>query len=284
MLNKTAITWTERTWNPVRGCDWISPGCDNCYAREDAARREGKCKGYEAGFGVRLAPHKLPEPLLVAEPGFVFVNSTSDIFHHAVPTDYITEVAQVMAATPWLTFQVLTKRHQRMVQLLTGDLAWAAGLPNIWWGVSVENRRNGIPRIDALRQVNTRNRFLSIEPLLEDLGPLDLTGLSWVIVGGESGPNCRPMDPAWARNIREQCREASIPFFFKQNGGPGREKGGNLLDGRVWQERPERRIFPVAAKADCRALVTAIRARFGVSAGSTLLIDPAPKKKPSAGT
>jgi protein gp37 len=194
---------------------------------------------YEQGFDLRLVPEKLNEPLQWRQSRMIFVNSMSDLFHEDVPDDYIRDICRVMASADWHVFQVLTKRSERLSELLQGKLSFAARLSNIWWGVSVEDRRHGLPRLQRLRAAPATVRFLSIEPLLERLGALDLTGISWVIVGGESGPRCRPMDPAWVRDIRDQCLAARVPFFFKQWGGIRKKRAGRVLDGRTWDELPE---------------------------------------------
>src|SRR5438105_2004044 len=220
MSLNSKIEWTDATWNPIRGCTKISPGCTHCYAETFAERFRGvPGHPYEQGFDLKLIPEKLNEPLRWRNPKRVFVNSMSDLFHEGVSEDYIASVARVMQQASWHTFQVLTKRSERMRDLLSGALRFAAELPNVWWGVSVEDRRHGLPRIDHLRAAPAAVRFLSIEPLLEDLGELNLDGIHWVIVGGESGPGARPMNPDWARSIRDQCADASVPFFFKQWGG-----------------------------------------------------------------
>jgi protein gp37 len=194
---KSHIEWTDATWNPVRGCTKISPGCKHCYAETFAERFRGVLDHpYEQGFDLRLIPHKLVEPLLWPSPQMVFVNSMSDLFQPGVPDDYIVTVARIMARANWHTYQVLTKRADRLAELLDGKLRFAANLPHIWWGVSVENRAYGVPRIGQLRHAPARVRFLSVEPLLEDLGTLDLRDIHWVIVGGESGHGARPIDPA----------------------------------------------------------------------------------------
>jgi protein gp37 len=195
---------------------------------------------YEQGFDLRLVPDKLTQPLLWRKPKMIFVNSMSDLFQEGVPDDYVESVARVMTAAKWHTFQVLTKRSERMRDLLNTKIHFAASQPHIWWGVSVENRRHGLPRIDHLRQSSALQRFLSIEPLLEDLGKINLDQIRWVIVGGESGPKARPMDIAWAREIRQQCKEAQVAFFLKQLGGRKGKRGGTeaLLDGKQSREFP----------------------------------------------
>jgi len=237
----TKIEWTDATWNPVRGCTKISPGCKNCYAEKFAERFRGvKNHPFEQGFDLRLVPEKLSEPLRWHEPKMIFVNSMSDLFHEGVPDDYIVAVSKVMALARWHTFQVLTKRAARMHSLLKGPLRFAAESDNIWWGVSVENKKHGIPRIKRLKSAPAAVRFLSIEPLLEHLGNLDLSGISWVIVGGESGPYARPMKEEWVLSIREQCRVARVPFFFKQWGGFRKKRAGRMLRGQTYDEFPAR--------------------------------------------
>jgi protein gp37 len=239
MAEKSSIEWTDATWNPVRGCTKISPGCTRCYAETFAERFRGvKGHPFEQGFDLRLVPEKLNAPTLWRKPLRIFVNSMSDLFHDQVPDDYVEEVARVMVHANWHTYQVLTKRSARMAELLRTRLNFAAGLPHIWWGVSVENRQYGLPRIDHLRDAPVRTRFLSIEPLLEDLGPINLVGIRWVIVGGESGHGARPMDRKWVVTIRKQCRENRVPFFFKQWGGARKSLTGRLLDGRTYDEMP----------------------------------------------
>lgn len=239
MSENSTIEWTESTWNPVRGCTKVSPGCANCYAETFAERFRGvKGSPYEQGFDLRLVPEKLNEPLKWRKPRKVFVNSMSDLFHPGVPDSYVASVCGVMREAARHTFQVLTKRSERMRDLLNGDLRWAGDLPNVWWGVSVENRKHGVPRIDVLRQANARVRFLSVEPLLEDLGELNLDGIHWVIVGGESGPGARPMHRDWVVNIQRQCESSKTAFFFKQWGGVNKKKTGRELDGRTYDEMP----------------------------------------------
>jgi protein gp37 len=239
MAEKSSIEWTDATWNPLRGCSKISPGCKHCYAEVFAERFRGVPNHpYEQGFDLRLVPEKLEEPLRWKTPKRIFVNSMSDLFQPGVPAEYIARVARVMIRAPWHTFQVLTKRADRMADLLNGPLAFAAGEPHIWWGVSVENRKHGLPRIAQLQRANAKVRFLSVEPLLEDLGKLNLGGIHWVIVGGESGNGARPMSPEWVANLRVQCKRAGVPFFFKQWGGRQKSKAGRLLEGRTHDEMP----------------------------------------------
>jgi len=240
MAEHSKIEWTDSTWNPVRGCIKVSPGCKHCYAEAFAERFRGvKGHPYEQGFDLRLVPEKLTEPLLWPTPRMVFVNSMSDLFQEGVPDDYVIKVAKVMQSADWHTYQVLTKRSDRMRKLLNGKLSFAANLPHIWWGVSVEDKRYGIPRLEDLRDSIATTRFLSVEPLLEDLGALNLSGIHWVIVGGESGPGARPLERAWVESVRSQCRKASIPFFFKQWGGVRKKAAGRKLNGRTYNELPE---------------------------------------------
>jgi protein gp37 len=223
----------------VRGCTKISPGCQHCYAETFAERFRGiSGHAFEYGFDLRLVPEKLNIPAQWTRPRRIFVNSMSDLFHEKVPDEFIESVCQVMLQANWHTYQVLTKRSERMLDLLEGKLKAAAEATHIWWGVSVENRRHGIPRINHLRRAPVQVRFLSIEPLLEDLGELFLDGVHWVIVGGESGPKARPMQVEWARSIRRQCESAGVPFFFKQWGGVRKHENGRELDGRFYDAMP----------------------------------------------
>lgn len=239
MGDKSRIEWTDATWNPVRGCTKISPGCKHCYAETLAERFRGvPGHPFEQGFDVRLVPEKIADPIRWTKPRRIFVNSMSDLFHEDVPETFIADVFETMRAAPRHVFQVLTKRPKRMAWIHQTDLCETASLPHTWWGVSVENRRHGVPRIDVLRDSVAENIFLSIEPLLEDLGRLPLTGIGWVIVGGESGRGARPMHLDWVRSIRDQCIEQRIPFFFKQWGGENKKLAGRELDGRTWDELP----------------------------------------------
>jgi len=251
------IEWTDATWNVVRGCTKVSPGCKHCYAETFAERfRDVPGHAYEHGFDVRLAPDMLTKPLRWTKPKCIFVNSMSDLFHPAVSDDYIVAVVNVMVAANWHTFQVLTKRPQRMRKLLNSKLKFAAKLPHIWWGVSVEDVRHGIPRIEELRKANVAVRFLSIEPLLDDLGKLDLSDIHWVIVGGESGPKARAMEKSWVENIRKQCRSAAVPFFFKQWGGVHKKANGRTLNGRTYDAMPKRQSSPVPRRRERIAMAT----------------------------
>src|SRR5579863_388100 len=251
MSEHSKIEWTEATWNPVRGCLKISPGCKHCYAETFAERFRGvPGHPYKHGFDPRLVPEKLVEPLSWASPKTVFVNSMSDLFQDAVPDEYINAVAEVMLRSPWHTFQVLTKRSERLERLLTGRLRFAAAASHIWWGVSVEDKRYGVPRIAYLRSTPARMRFLSIEPLLEDLGKLELCGIDWVIVGGESGGGARPMKKEWVEAIRQACRAANTLFFFKQWGGVQKSKYGRTLNGRTYDEMPPRSTSRIPSRAE----------------------------------
>jgi protein gp37 len=248
MSEHSEIEWTDATWNPVRGCTKITPGCDHCYAETFAERFRGvEGHPYEQGFDLRLVPEKLAEPLRWKTPKMVFVNSMSDLFHKDVPEDYVEAVCRVMERANWHTYQVLTKRSSRMRDMLQTRLQFAASLPNTWWGVSVEDRAHGLVRIKHLQQAPAAVRFLSIEPLLEDLGEINLEGIHWVIVGGESGPGARPMQKEWVLSLRDQCDRAQVPFFFKQWGGVRKSKAGRELDGKAYDGLPRRMQLPVLA-------------------------------------
>lgn len=259
MSEHSEIEWTEATWNPVRGCQKVSLGCKHCYAETFAERFRGvPGHPYEHGFDPRLVPDKLLEPPSWSSPKAVFVNSMSDLFQDAVPDGYIAAVAEVMLLTPWHTYQVLTKRSTRLEALLRRRLRSAAAAAHIWWGVSVEDRKHGLPRIDHLRNTPARTRFLSIEPLLEDLGELDLRGIDWVIVGGESGAGARPMNKEWVRAIRRSCRVADVRFFFKQWGGVQKGKHGRMLDGRTYDGMPDLSANQVPTRPERLDLIRAI--------------------------
>lgn len=240
MSDNSKIEWTDATWNPVRGCTKVSPGCKHCYAETFAERFRGiPGHPYEQGFDLRLVPNKMAEPLTWQNSKMIFVNSMSDLFQDGVEDDYIVDVVKVMEMASWHTYQVLTKRSERLSRLLSTKLAFAAKLPHIWWGVSVEDKKFGLPRITDLQEAPAAVRFLSVEPLLEDLGRIPLKGISWVIVGGESGPGARPMAKEWVLDIRDQCRNAEVPFFFKQWGGVRKSEAGRKLEGRTYDEFPE---------------------------------------------
>jgi protein gp37 len=274
MSSQSAIEWTDATWNPVRGCTKISDGCKHCYAETFAERFRGvKGHPYQQGFDLRLVPEKLAEPLRWRTPKMIFVNSMSDLFHENVPEDYIVAVAKVMVAANWHTYQVLTKRSGRLRTLLNTSLRFAADQTHVWWGVSVENRKYGLPRIEDLQNTDAAMRFLSVEPLLEDLGKFDLGGIDWVIVGGESGHGARPMKKEWVVSVRDQCRREGVPFFFKQWGGVRKSAAGRMLDRKTYDEFPKRVPHPVLAAQDCLALAAQFEAaykRTGLLATSTL--------------
>lgn len=242
MTTISRIEWTEQTWNPAVGCTKISAGCKNCYAETMAKRLKAMgTPGYENGFALQVLPERLEDPVKRKKPTIYFVNSMSDLFHEKIPDAYIEQVFDVIARTPHHTYQILTKRGARMARFFK-----TRAVPeNAWLGVSVENRKHGVPRIDHLRRVPAKIRFLSVEPLLEDVGELDLRDIHWVIVGGESGPKARPMKEEWADSIRTQCEEQQVAFFFKQWGGWGadgkrraKHANGRLLNGRTWDEMP----------------------------------------------
>lgn len=264
MSLNSQIEWTDATWNPVRGCTKISPGCKHCYAETFAERFRGvKGHPYEQGFDLKLIPEKLTEPFTWRTPKLVFVNSMSDLFQPGVPDAYAEAVSRVMVTAEWHTYQVLTKRSERLRELLNGRLRFAAAQKHIWWGVSVEDRKYGLPRIEYLRDSAARVRFLSIEPLLEDLGEVDLKGISWVIVGGESGPGARPIKKEWVVSIREQCHEARVPFFFKQWGGTRKAVSGRKLEGRTYDEYPPRAVVAVPERSECLARAKAFARSMG---------------------
>ena len=234
MATKSKIEWTESTWNPVTGCTKISPGCKNCYAERMAKRLQAMGQpNYANGFSLTVHPHVVEATLSWKAPQVIFVNSMSDLFHKDVPLAFIQKVFDVMKRAHWHQFQILTKRSGRMLQL-DSSLAWAG---NIWMGVSVETEQYQ-HRIDDLRQTSAAVKFLSLEPLLGSLPSLDLAGIDWVIVGGESGPRARPMDEEWVLEIRDQCVDQGVPFFFKQWGGTNKKKAGRILQGRTWDEMP----------------------------------------------
>jgi protein gp37 len=234
MAISSSIEWTESTWNPATGCTKVSPGCAHCYAERMAKRLKAMGQAnYANGFKLTLQEHMINLPLSWQKPQTIFVNSMSDLFHKAVPLSFIKKVFDVMLRAHWHTFQLLTKRSER-VSKLNGELSWPE---NLWLGVSVENGDFKY-RIDDLRQTKAHIKFLSVEPLLGPLGALNLRGINWVVVGGESGPKARPMNADWVRDIRSQCVKAGVPFFFKQWGGTNKKKAGRLLDGRYWDQMP----------------------------------------------
>lgn len=241
-MAESSIEWTEHTWNPLTGCTKVSPGCKHCYAETMARRLQAMgAAGYERGFRLALHAERLEQPMRRQSPTVYFVNSMSDLFHAQVPDAFIEQVLAVCEATPQHTYQILTKRAERLPRFFAGRPV----PPNVWLGVSVENRRHGVPRIALLRRIDSSVRFLSVEPLLEDLGPLDLSGVHWVIVGGESGAKARPMRAEWAEAVRLQALAQGVPFFFKQWGAWGadgvrrdKKRNGRTLAGRIWHEFP----------------------------------------------
>jgi len=251
MATRSQIEWTEQTWNPVTGCTKVSPGCKHCYAEVMARRLQAmKVKGYEKGFALHLHHHRLEQPIRRKKPTTYFVNSMSDLFHEKVPDEFIDEIFEVIRKSPQHQFQILTKRASRLESYFRNHPSPGS---NAWLGVSVEDIRYGIPRIEHLRRVQAHIRFLSVEPLLEDLGKLDLSGIHWVIVGGESGPKARPIKEAWVRSIKEQFQEQGVAFFFKQWGAWGvdgrrrsKKANGRLLEGRTWDGMPTTGFASVA--------------------------------------
>lgn len=237
-MTTTSIEWTEATWNPVTGCTKISPGCKHCYAERMARRLQmmGQ-RNYTNGFKLTLHEHMLEVPLAWKKPRMIFVNSMSDLFHEEVPTTFIRKVFDSMRRASWHTFQILTKRSDRLRQL-DAKIDWP---PNVWMGVSVESKRYAF-RIEHLRHTHAAVKFLSLEPLLGPLPGLNLQGVQWVIVGGESGPGARPIVKEWVTDIRDQCLTAGVFFFFKQWGGINKKRTGRLLDGRTWDDLPKNSI------------------------------------------
>lgn len=244
MGTESKIEWTERTWNPTTGCTKVSPGCKHCYAEVMAKRLKAMgVPGYENGFELTVLPKRLNEPLRRKKPTVYFVNSMSDLFHDEIDDGFLDQVFQSIWGTPQHTYQLLTKRAERMADYFADREV----PPNVWLGVTVEDQEYGLPRIDALRHIDASIRFLSVEPLLEDLGAMNLTGIDWVIVGGESGPKARPMQESWVLNVKVQCDTSGVHFFFKQWGGWGadgkrraKSKNGRHLKGRTWDAMPER--------------------------------------------
>jgi protein gp37 len=262
MAQRSAIEWTDATWNPVRGCTKVSPGCAHCYAETFAERWRGiPGHPYEQGFDLRLVEDTLGAPLVWTRSHKIFVNSMSDLFHENVPEDFIARVFGVMELADWHVYQVLTKRAERMQDVMHRRLRHVASLNHVWLGVSVENRKAGVPRIDELRNTPAALRFLSIEPLLEDIGVVDLDGINWVIVGGESGPGARDMRPEWVISIREQCKAAGVPFFFKQWGGVRKGKHGRELDGRTFDEMPWLGELDVPSRSERRRRIDQLALR-----------------------
>lgn len=241
MSIKSTIEWTDSTWNPVTGCTKVSPGCKHCYAEVFAERWRGiPGHHFEHGFDLRLWPERLDLPLTWKKPRTIFVNSMSDLFHEDVPLSFVRQVFCTMEKASWHTFQILTKRSERLAEL-AAELTWP---PNLWMGVSIETAKYAW-RANHLRTVSAAVRFLSLEPLLGPLATIDLSGIHWVIVGGESGPGARSMEAKWVREIRKQCRAERVPFFFKQWGGVQKKRNGRVLDGRTWDELPKGHVLEV---------------------------------------
>lgn len=240
MAVSTEIEWTDATWNPVTGCTKITRGCDLCYAERFAERFRGVSDHpFENGFDLKLRPERLAQPLTWRQPRRIFVNSMSDLFHKEIPRSFIDRVFDTMEAADWHTFQVLTKRSSLMVRYLRNRYAAARKAPpHIWLGVSIEDLKNTV-RLNHLRAAAASTKFVSFEPLLGSVGMIDLSGINWAIVGGESGPGARPMLEEWAIEIRDQCKSAKVAFFFKQWGGVRPKSGGRLLRGREWNQYPK---------------------------------------------
>ena len=253
MAENSAIEWTDTTWNPVTGCTKISAGCDNCYAARFSERFRGvPGHPFETGFDLTLRPERLLQPLGWKRPRMVFVNSMSDLFHKEIPQAHIAAVFDTMERAHWHTYQVLTKRSSLLQKFINGRYCTKPAPRHIWLGVSVEDEK-ATSRIAHLQAANAGIRFLSIEPLLEPVGKLTLTGINWVIVGGESGPRSRPMDPEWVIDVRNQCLKARVAFFFKQWGGFSPKAGGRLLEGKEWNQFPGRRVTQIQREVQASA-------------------------------
>ena len=247
MAQSSTIEWTEATWNPVTGCSEVSPGCAHCYAKVFAERWRGVAgHPYEQGFDLRLWPERLRVPLEWRKPKTIFVNSMSDLFHEDIPLEFVEDIFETMEAAHWHTFQILTKRHERLVEL-ADHFPWPA---NVWIGVTIENRRF-VDRADALRQVPSVVRFISAEPLLGPLEGLSLKGIDWLIAGGESGPRHRRIDPSWVRDLRDACQTEGVAFFFKQWGGQRPKSNGRQLDGQLWDQYPDPTLARLVAPLAC---------------------------------
>ena len=239
MSLKSAIEWTNSTWNPVTGCTKVSAGCDHCYAERFSERFRGvEGHPFEPGFDLTLRPERIKQPLHWRRPQLIFVNSMSDLFHKEIPDEYIRQVFDTMERADWHIYQILTKRSSLMRDFVGKHYGEKPAPPHIWLGVSIEDTA-ALIRLRHLKQTNASMRFVSFEPLLGPTGDVDLEGIHWVIVGGESGPGARPMEADWARSLRDQCRAQQVAFFFKQWGGRTPKAGGNTLDGCQWQEYPD---------------------------------------------
>jgi protein gp37 len=238
MADKSAIEWTDATWNPVTGCTKVSAGCDNCYAERFSERFRGvPGHPFESGFDLTLRPARLQQPFEWRKPRMIFVNSMSDLFHKEIPNNYISQVFDTMERADWHIYQVLTKRSSFLQKFVNERYRGGRAPAHIWLGVSIEDDK-ARSRLAHLQSTNAATRFLSVEPLIAPIGRLDLEGIAWVIVGGESGPRARPMDPKWAIDIRNQCIRGNVAFFFKQWGGRNPKSGGRLLEGEEWNQFP----------------------------------------------
>lgn len=244
MSENSTIEWTDATWNPVTGCTKISAGCDNCYAARFSERFRGVLgHPFETGFDLTLRPERLLQPLAWKRPRMIFVNSMSDLFHKRIPRAHVAAIFDTMERADWHVYQVLTKRSSLLQRFINERYDGRGAPTHIWFGVSVENEQ-ATSRIAHLRKSRATIRFLSVEPLIAPVGELCLDGIHWVIVGGESGPRARPMKPEWAIDVRDQCIEARVPFFFKQWGGRSPKSGGRLLDGKEWSQFPAKSRIP----------------------------------------
>ena len=270
-MQRSSIEWTDFTWNPLRGCTEISPGCDECYARAFAERFRGvPGHPYEHGFDFHIVPHKLTEPLGIRTPRRIFVNSMSDMFHGKSPNEYVENIAEVMMEANWHVYQILTKRSHRMKRMFDkadGVLKEAAHADHILWGVSAENMEHGAPRVKDLQETDARHKWISFEPLLEDVSTIDLEGIEWAVVGGESGPRSRLVNPTHVDTLLESCREQGVAFLFKQWGGKQKKKTGRTLNGRTYDEYPETHAAEVPNAATRKERIDAmresVRARWG---------------------
>jgi len=263
MSANSAIVWSDRRWNLVRGCSKISPGCKNCQAETYAERfRDLACYKADQIVDVQLVPQNLLQPLHWLTPSLIFVNSMGDLFHEEIPDHFIVAAFEVMALVNWHVYQVLTKRIDRMQTMIANELQFAAKMDHIWWGVSVEDTNHGVPRIEALRNANVAKRFLSVEPLLEDLGTVNLDGIDWVLVGDERGRDARPIEADWVLSLRDQCVAAKVPFFFKHRSGFSEKKFACLLDGKEYKEAPSFSSFTPPPLAERRGIRTDLRIGF----------------------
>lgn len=270
-MQRSSIEWTDVTWNPLRGCTEVSPGCDNCYARQFAERFRGvEGHPYEQGFDFRLVPHKLIEPLSIRKPKRIFVNSMSDMFHGSSPDGYIENIAEVMMEANWHVYQILTKRSPRMKRMFDnakGALRDAAHADHVLWGVSAEDHKHGAPRIADLQDTDVKHKWVSFEPLFEDLSDVDLAGIEWAVAGGESGTGAREMPSTAVDTLLESCRRQGVAFLFKQWGGVRKKKTGRTLNGRTYDEYPSTPTQPVPTaavrKEKIEAMRADVRARWG---------------------